>query len=42
MSGESDDIKNRDFLVEKLTPLQIEIAQKLAGDCLKSDFKQCD
>ena len=41
-SGESKDAsKNRDFVAKRMTPSQIETAQKLARECVKKNYKGC-
>lgn len=42
VSGDKDSLKNRDEVASKMTPLQIEQAQRMARECLNSRFKNCD
>ena len=42
VGGDSDTAKKRDALASKLTPQQIEQAQKLARECQARNFKNCD
>ena len=40
--GDSDAVKNRDITAKKMTPQQIAEAQKMARECLASNYKKCD
>lgn len=40
--GDSDAVKNRDVAASKMTPAQIAEAQKLAGECEKRNYKNCE
>jgi len=34
--------KNRDIIAQSMTPQQVERAQKMARDCMESNYKRCD
>ena len=40
--GDSHGVKNRDIAAKKMTPQQIAEAQKMARECLASNYKKCD
>ena len=40
--GDSDAVKNRDITAKKMTPQQIAEAQKMARECLASNYTKCD
>ena len=41
-SGDSKDAsQNRDFIVTKMTPTQLETAQRLARECVRKKYKGC-
>ena len=42
IGGDSDSVKNRDVVARKMTPQQMEVAQKLARECQARNFKNCD
>jgi len=42
ISGDKDSVKNRDIAASKMTPQQIEQAQRMARECMASNFKKCD
>jgi TPR repeat protein len=41
-AGDKDSVKNRDIAASKMTPQQIEQAQRMARECMASNFKKCD
>ena len=41
VNGESIAVKNRDIVANKMTPQQVEQAQKLARECQARNFKNC-
>jgi TPR repeat protein len=41
-AGDKDSVKNRDIAASKMTPQQIEQAQRMAQECMASNFKKCD
>jgi hypothetical protein len=41
-SGDADSLKSRDLEATLMTPKQIAQAQKMAGECQRRKFKQCD
>ena len=40
-SGDNDAVKNRDAVAERMTPSQIETAQRLARECVSKNYKGC-
>jgi uncharacterized protein len=40
-TGDEDSIENRDIVAKKMTPSQIEEAQKLARECVAKNYKGC-
>ena len=40
-SGDKDASQNRDIVAQRMTPSQIETAQKLARECVKKNYKGC-
>jgi len=40
--GGEDAVRNRNELASKMTPQQLEKAQKMARDCQAKNFKNCD
>lgn len=40
--GDSDSVKNRDISAKNMTPQEIAEAQKMARECLASNYKKCD
>jgi TPR repeat protein len=40
-SGDKDAVINRDLVAKRMTPSQIEIAQKLARECVRKQYKGC-
>jgi len=40
--GDKDSVKNRDTAASKMTPQQLEQAQRMARECMASNFKKCD
>jgi len=42
VNGDKVSIKNRDQISNKMTPQQVEQAQRLARECVASNFKKCD
>jgi hypothetical protein len=42
VGGDKDSVKNRDIVASKMTPQQIEQAQRMARECMNSNFKKCD
>jgi uncharacterized protein len=42
VGGDSDSAKGRDTTARKMTAQQIEQAQRMARECMSSNFKQCD
>jgi len=41
-NGYKDSAKNRDQAASKMTPQQLEQAQRMARECMASNFKKCD
>jgi len=41
-SGDKGSVENRDIMASKMTPQQIEQAQRMARECMASNFKKCD
>ena len=39
--GYKDALKGRDMVAKKMTPSQIETAQRLARECVKKNYKGC-
>ena len=39
--GDKDATKNRDIVAKRMTPSQLETAQKLARECVKKNYKGC-
>ena len=42
INGGKESVKNRDIVARKMTPQQIEQAQRMARECMASNFKKCD
>ena len=42
INGDKDSVKNRDIAASKMSPQQIEQAQRMARECMASNFKKCD
>jgi TPR repeat protein len=42
IAGDKDSVANRDIAASKMTPQQIEQAQRMARECMASNFKKCD
>jgi TPR repeat protein len=42
INGDKDSVKNRDIAARKMTPQQVEQAQRMARECMASNFKKCD
>ena len=42
VDGDKDSVKNRDIVARKMTAQQIEQAQRMARECMASNFKKCD
>jgi TPR repeat protein len=42
INGDKDSVKNRDIAARKMTPQQIEQAQRMARECMASNFTKCD
>jgi TPR repeat protein len=42
INGDKDSVKNRDIAASKMTPQQIEQSQRMARECMASNFKKCD
>ena len=42
INGDKDSVKNRDLAASKMTPQQIEQAQRMARECMASNFNKCD
>ena len=42
ISGDKDSVKNRDLTARIMTPQQVEQAQRMARECMASNFKKCD
>ena len=42
VSGDKDSVKNRDVAASKMTAQQIEQAQRMARECVASNFIKCD
>ena len=42
IDGDKDSVKNRDLAASKMTPQQVEQAQRMARECMASNFKKCD
>ncbi|NBQ76580.1 MAG: sel1 repeat family protein [Acetobacteraceae bacterium] len=40
--GDKMSVENRDIAARKMTPQQIEQAQRMARECMASNFKKCD
>ena len=40
-SGDKDASQNRDIVAQRMTPSQIETAQKLARECVRKNYKGC-
>jgi TPR repeat protein len=42
IKGDTDSVKNRDIFAKRMTSQQIAEAQKMARECLESNYKKCD
>jgi TPR repeat protein len=42
INGDKDSVKNRNVAASKMTPKQIEQAQRMARECMASNFTKCD
>ena len=42
ISGDKESVMNRDIAASKMTPQQVEQAQRMARECMASNFKKCD
>lgn len=42
VKGDKDAVKNRDVIAGRMTAQQISEAQKMAGECIARNFKNCD
>ncbi len=42
VNGDKGSVKNRDLAASKMTPQQIEQAQRMARECMASNFTKCD
>ena len=42
VNGKQGEIEYRDLMASKMTPQQIEQAQRMARECMASNFKKCD
>jgi len=42
VGGNKDSVKNRDITASKMTAQQIEQAQRMARECMSSNFTKCD
>jgi TPR repeat protein len=42
VGGDIDSAKNRDVLARTMTPQQVEQAQRMARECMSSNFTKCD
>ncbi len=42
INGDKDSVKNRDIAARKMSPQQIEQAQRMARECMASNFTKCD
>jgi len=42
INGDKGSVKNRDIVASKMSPQQIEQAQRMARECMASNFKKCD
>jgi hypothetical protein len=42
VSGDKDRVTNRDLAASKMTAQQIEQAQRMARECMASNFTKCD
>ena len=42
VKGNSNAVKNRDFVAKRMTSQQIAEAQKMARECQARNFKNCD
>jgi len=42
VGGDKDSVKNRDIAASKMTAQQIEQAQRMARECMASNFTKCD
>ena len=40
--GDNDSTKNRDTMARMMTAQQLEQAQRMARECMNSNFKKCD
>jgi len=42
VNGDKMSVENRDIVASKMTPQQIDQAQRMARECMASNFKKCD
>jgi len=42
INGDRVSVDSRDTMTEKMSPQQIEQAQRMARECMASKFKKCD
>jgi TPR repeat protein len=42
VNGDKDSVENRNVAASKMTPQQIDQAQRMARECMASNFKKCD
>jgi hypothetical protein len=42
VGGDKNSVKVRDLVAKQITPQQIEQAQRMARECMNSNFKKCD
>jgi TPR repeat protein len=42
VGGDKNSLNNREILARKMTAQQIEQAQRMARECMNSNFKKCD
>jgi len=42
VGGDSRSAKNRDIMASRMTAQQVELAQRMARECMNSNFKKCD
>ena len=40
-SGDKDAVEFRDWVGEKMTPSQLETSQRIAGECVRKQYKGC-
>jgi hypothetical protein len=42
VNGDKDSVKNRDIAASKMSLQKVEQAQRMARECMNSNFKKCD